>query len=209
MRYKAQQHRGPASTADAEAEPYTLTARVLHWLVAAAVFGQISLGAWMIGIPKSPPGVRVWWFNLHKSIGITLGLIILVRLLWRWTHRVPPLPETVPAWQRVSAKISHFLLYACMVVMPVSGYLGSSFTKFPIVYWGYKLPNWGWESPALKDLMSQIHLCTVIVFGTLIAIHICGALKHLLINRDGVFQRMWFGQREEPLPDTNFTEARS
>lgn len=208
MRYKAQQHRGPAS-ADVPPEPYTLTARVLHWLVAVAVFGQIALGAWMIGIPKSPPGVRVWWFNLHKSIGITLGLIILVRLLWRLTHRAPPLPETVPAWQRAAAKASHVLLYVCMVVMPLSGYLGSSFTKFPIVYWGTKLPNWGWDSPALKELMSQIHFYTVIVFVTLIAIHVCGALKHLLIDRDGVFQRMWFGVKEQPLPDPNFTEVKS
>ena len=81
------------------------------------------------------------------------------------------------------------------LVMPLSGYLGSSFTKFPIVYWGYKLPNWGWESPALKELMSQIHYVTVIVFITLIAIHIGGALKHLLVNRDGVFQRMLPGRR--------------
>jgi cytochrome b561 len=208
VRYKAQQHQD-AAPADTTPEPYTLTARVLHWLVAVAVFGQIALGAWMIGIPKSPPGVRVWWFNLHKSIGITLGLIILVRLLWRLTHRAPPLPGTVPVWQRASAKVSHVLLYTCMIVMPLSGYLGSSFTRFPIVYWGAKLPTWGWDSPALKELMSQIHFYTVIVFATLIAIHICGALKHLLIDRDGVFQRMWFGVKEQPLPDPNFTEVRS
>ena len=169
---------------------YTATAKFLHWLIAAAVFVQISLGLWMIGIPKSPPGVRVWWFNLHKSIGITIGMLVLLRLLWRFTHRAPPLPGSVPVWQRTAAKVNHVLLYVCMIVMPVSGYLGSSFTKFPIVYWGTKLPNWGWESPALKELCSQVHFVTVIVFITLIAIHIAGALKHLFINRDGVFHRM-------------------
>jgi len=76
--------------------------------------------------------------------------------------------------------------------MPVSGYLGSSFTKYPIKYFGYTLPHWGWDAPALKELMSQIHLVTVVIFVTLIAIHITAALKHLFVNRDGVFQRMWW-----------------
>ena len=176
---------------DGVPQTYTTTAKLLHWLIAVFVFAQIALGMWMIGIPKAPPGIRVYWFNVHKSIGITLGLIILVRLLWRLTHPAPPLPATVPAWQRVAAKISHVMLYVCMIVMPLSGYLGSSFTKYPIVYWGVRLPHWGWEAPALKELCSQVHFVTVIVFMTLIVIHVAAALKHLLVNRDGVFQRMW------------------
>ena len=174
-----------------QSESYTHTAIVLHWLIAVFVFAQISLGLWMIGIPKAPPGIRVYWFNVHKSIGITLGVLILLRLIWRLTHRALPLPDSVPRWQRIAAKTSHVLLYVCMIVMPVSGYLGSSFTKYPIIYWGVRLPHWGWDAPALKELCSQVHLVTVIVFITLIAIHTGAALKHLLINRDGVFQRMW------------------
>lgn len=172
-------------------QTYTRTAIVLHWLIAACVFCQITLGLWMIGIPKSPPGIRAWWFNVHKSIGITLFVLILVRVLWRLAHRAPPLPLTVPQWQRIAAKASHVLLYVCMVTMPVSGYLGSSFTKYPILYFGMRLPHWGWDAPALKELCSQIHLATVIVFITLIAIHVAAALKHLLVNRDGVFERMF------------------
>lgn len=172
-------------------QTYTRTAIVLHWLIAACVFCQITLGLWMIGIPKSPPGIRAWWFNVHKSIGITLFVLILVRVLWRLAHRAPPLPLTVPQWQRIAAKTSHMLLYICMIVMPVSGYLGSSFTKYPILYFGMRLPHWGWDAPALKELCSQVHLATVIVFITLIAIHITAALKHRLIDRDGVFERMF------------------
>lgn len=174
-----------------QAQSYTRTAMILHWLIALFVFGQISLGLWMIGIPKSPPGIRAWWFNVHKSIGITLGVLILVRLLWRLTHSAPPLPSTLPDWQRIAAKASHVALYVCMVTMPLAGYLGSSFTKYPILYFGMRLPHWGWDAPALKDLCSQVHLVTATVFITLIAIHVAAALKHLLIKRDGVFQRMW------------------
>jgi len=174
-----------------EARRYTLTAIVLHWLIGIAVFAQIGLGLWMIGIPKSPPGVRAYWFNVHKSIGITIGVLVLVRIAWRLAHRPPALPSTMAAWQRIGAKISHYALYACMIVMPVSGYLGSSFTKYPIKYFGHTLPHWGWDSPALKELMSQIHFVTACIFVTLIVLHIAAALKHRFVDRDGVFERMF------------------
>lgn len=170
---------------------YDRVAIVLHWTIAAGVLAQMTLGWWMIGIPKSPPGARAWWFNVHKSIGITLGVLVLVRLCWRLMHRPPGLPESLPAWQRVVAAFNHALLYVCMIVMPVTGYLGSSFTKYPIKYWGYTLPHWGWEAPALKELTSQIHYATVIVFMALIALHVAAALKHAVYGRDGVFERMW------------------
>ena len=176
-------------------QTYTRTAVFLHWLIAACVFCQITLGLWMISIPKSPPGLRAGWFNVHKSIGITLGVLILLRVLWRFAHPAPPLPATMPDWERTMAKANHLLLYICMVIMPVTGYLGSSFTKYPILYFGMRLPQWGWDAPALKDLFSQIHLATVIVFIALIAIHIAGALRHLLVAHDAVFQRMWSWRR--------------
>jgi cytochrome b561 len=170
---------------------YTHVAVILHWIIALGVLGQIAFGWWMIDIPKSPPGVRAYWFNIHKSIGITLGVLMIVRVVWGLMHRAPPLPDHIPAWQRLAAKASHLALYVCMIVMPLSGYLGSSFTKYPIKYWGMTLPKWGWESPVLKDICSDVHQITVIVFMVLIAIHIAAAVKHM-IARDGVIQRMWF-----------------
>mgnify|MGYP006289459081 FL=1 len=170
---------------------YTHVAVILHWIIALGVLGQIAFGWWMIDIPKSPPGVRAYWFNIHKSIGITLGVLMIVRVVWGLMHRAPPLPDHIPAWQRLAAKASHLALYVCMIIMPLSGYLGSSFTKYPIKYWGMTLPNWGWESPVLKDICSDVHQITVIVFMVLIAIHIAAAVKHMTA-RDGVTQRMWF-----------------
>jgi cytochrome b561 len=172
-------------------ERYTRTAIVLHWLIGLAVFAQIGLGLWMIGIPKCPPGIRAYWFNVHKSIGITIGLFVLARLAWRLAHRPPALPLTLAWWQRAAAKVSHYALYVCMVVMPLSGYLGSSFTKYPIKYFGVTLPHWGWDAPHLKDLTSQIHFVTVCIFITLIVLHVTAALKHRFVDRDGVFERMF------------------
>src|SRR5581483_5223602 len=124
---------------------YTPVAIFLHWLIAAGVFCQIALGLWMVAIPKSPPGIRAYWFNVHKSIGLTIGMLVVVRVLWRLAHQPPALPSAMPQWQRLAAKVSHRALYACMLVMPLAGYLGSSFTKYPIKYFGSTLPHWGFE----------------------------------------------------------------
>jgi len=169
---------------------YDHVAMALHWLVAIGVIAQIVLGLWMIEIPKAPAGVRAYWFNLHKSIGITLGLLIVMRLTWRITHRPPPLPTTMPRWQVRAAGASHWLLYACMITMPLAGYLGSTFSGYPIKYFGTTLPNWGWKDDMLKDFFSSVHFVAAVVFIALIKLHILAALKHLWIDRDGVFHRM-------------------
>lgn len=174
----------------AQNDRYTTAAIVLHWLIAAAILAQIALGLWMIGIPKEPVGVRAGWFNLHKSTGMTLALLVLLRLIWRLTHRPPPLPMTLPGWQRRAAGASHFLLYACMLAMPLSGFFGSVASGFPIKYFGITVPITA-KDPALKDFLSIVHLSTGCLFGALITLHVAAALKHRWLDRDSVFERMW------------------
>lgn len=163
----------------------------LHWIIVVLVLAQLALGWWMIEIPKNPPGPRAWWFNVHKSIGLTIGALMLARLGWRLRHRAPPLPASMPSWQKTAAHTSHFLLYACLILQPLWGYLGSSFTRYPIQYFGVTLPHWGWDSPALKDVFSALHLGTACLLMAVLAVHVAAALKHLVVDRDGVFQRMW------------------
>jgi len=170
---------------------YTKVAVTLHWLIAALVVAQLILGWLMIEIPKQPVGVRAFWFNLHKSIGMTIALLVLVRITWRFRHPAPPLPASVPTWQRRAAAASHALLYACLLGMPLVGFLGSTFSGYPIKYFGITLPQWGFKSDSFKGFFSAVHLALAWVFMTLITLHAGAALKHLLINRDGVFWRMW------------------
>ena len=170
---------------------YTNVAVTLHWLIAALVVTQLILGWSMIEIPKQPVGVRAFWFNLHKSNGLTIAFLAVARIAWRIRHPAPPLPASVPAWQRRAAATSHALLYACLLGMPLVGLLGSTFSGYPIRYFGITLPQWGFKSDPLKDFFSAVHLGLAWVFMTLIALHTSAALKHLLINRDGVFWRMW------------------
>jgi len=162
----------------------------LHWIVGLAILLQFALGWWMLGVPKDPPGLRAGWYNLHKSIGITLAAFVLVRLLWRMHRPGPALPGTVPAAQRFAAVATHWGLYACMLILPITGYLGSSFTKYPIKYFGHTLPHWGTEWAAGKQLMSSLHLGAACLLGALIAVHVAGALWHLA-RRDGLFSRIW------------------
>jgi cytochrome b561 len=171
---------------------YTRTAIALHWLIAVAVVVQFCWGWWMQGIPKQPPGVRVDAYNLHKSIGLTLLALMTVRLLWRWRHPAPAFPP-MPKWQAGLAHVVHGLLYAVLFVHPLSGYLGSVFSGYPVKLFGMTLPAWGSNDPALKSFFSASHLMTSWVLLVAVALHVAGALKHALVDRDGLLSRMGLG----------------
>jgi cytochrome b561 len=160
----------------------------LHWILAAALFAQLALGWWMLDLPKSPAGLRAGWFNLHKSIGLTIAAVVLLRVVWRMAHPARP-DALLPRWQRKAASWAHRLLYACMLALPLSGYLGSSFTPYPVRYFGIVLPDWNRDWPAAKQLMSDIHYVVVCLFMALLALHVAAALWHWL-RHDGVMDRM-------------------
>jgi cytochrome b561 len=161
---------------------------MLHWLLAVLLIYQLALGWWMLDLPKSPPGLRAGWFNLHKSIGISIGMLVLVRLAWRMGHAAPAHPA-LPAWQRRAAHASHVLLYACMLVLPLSGYLGSVFSGYPVKFFGSVLPPWAPAWPDGKAAMSALHLGAVWTFMALVAAHVAAALWHWT-RRDGVVAAM-------------------
>jgi cytochrome b561 len=169
---------------------YTNTAIVLHWLIAVAVLGLVGWGWWMQTIPKIPVGPRVDAFNLHKSIGMTVLLLMLVRIGWRARHRPPPFVP-MPRWQAQLARAVHLLLYACLIIQPLSGYLGSAFSGYPVRFFSVVLPAWAPKSDALKDALSLVHLVDSWVLVGALALHFAGTVKHALLQRDGSFGRIW------------------
>ena len=169
---------------------YTTTAIVLHWLIAAAVIVLIGWGWWMQTIPKLPAGPRVDAFNLHKSIGMTVLLLMLVRISWRARHRPPPLMP-MPRWQAQLAQAVHVLLYVCLIVQPLSGYLGSAFSGYPVRFFGVVLPAWAPKHDMLKDAFSVVHLVNSWVLVGALALHVAGTVKHALLERDASFRRIW------------------
>jgi cytochrome b561 len=164
---------------------YSRTAIFLHWLLVALLLAQIGFGWFLDDVPRGTPA-RTIYVNLHKSTGI-----ILLRLAWRLTHRAPALPASMPGWERLAARWSHVLLYVCMVVMPVSGYVASNFSKYGVNFFNsVKLPPWGPNDATLYAVFNQTHVVTAALFVGLIGLHVLAALRHLA-GRDGVFSRMW------------------
>ena len=167
---------------------YTAAAIAFHWGVALLVFLQLAIGWYMGTLGKGPD--RSAWIALHKSFGLTVAALVLGRLLWRLTHPAPPLPGSMPAGERTAAHVNHYLLYVFLFVQPVSGYLSSSFSGHKTAWFGIALPQWGWKSDAINAVFNGMHVTSAFILAALIALHVLAALKHLLVDRDGVFQRM-------------------
>ena len=178
------------------------TAILLHWVVAFLIMAQFLIGLDMVNIPKGPDSTRPFWFNTHKSIGILLGCIILFRLYWRLRSGVPESPAESPSWERIAARLSHMVLYFCMVLMPISGLLGSLFSKYDLLFVGIKIPKFFEHDEFIKELMTNIHQWTAYIFLVVICIHILGAVKHLVIDCDGVFERMMPNLTKTPYRST-------
>ena len=170
---------------------YDRVAIALHWLIGAALLAQIAFGFLLDELgPRGTPA-RGAVINLHKSCGLVLFALILVRIAWRRGHPPPALPLALPGWQARATHAVHHALYACMVVMPLSGYIASNFSKHGLKFFGIALAPWGPDSPAVYAFFNGLHDATALAFALLIAGHVLAALRHALIDRDGLFQRMW------------------
>ncbi len=174
----------------ASGEQYSPPAKLLHWILAVLLIGMVGLGWYMMDIEDSPGSD--WYFNLHKSIGLlVLGLVIL-RAAWRFTHRPAPLPTTTPSWQIVASAISHWALYVLMFALPLIGAIGAAFSKSGLIFFGSPLPRIVTPDHDIAELFFSMHSFMAWILVILVCVHVLAGLKHLLIDKDRVFQRMWF-----------------
>jgi cytochrome b561 len=183
---------------------YTATAIALHWLIALLLLGQFAFGLMLEDIPRGTPE-RGIYVNLHKSSGIVIGLLIVLRIAWRLRHRPPPLPASMPAWQRHGARLSHAVLYLCMLALPLSGYLASNFSKHGVKFFNVvHLPPWGPEDKTLYAFFNGTHHVAALLLAMFVGLHVLAVAKHMLIDRDGLLWRMWprrSGRAIHPHPD--------
>lgn len=170
---------------------YTRSVVLMHWLLGLALLAQIAFGFSLEAIAPRGTPARAATINLHKSFGIVLFVLIVARVLLRWRHRPPAWPTPMPAWQQRAATWGHRALYACMLAMPLSGYIASNFSKHGVRFFGTPLPPWGPDLPQVYQLFNGLHVATAFIFAALIAGHVLVALKHALLDHDGVFERMW------------------
>lgn len=192
------------------ASRYTKTAVVLHWLIAIGIFGMFALGWFMSDLPKEAPkqmaydlfnwGIYTWqlaegasprtfYFNLHKSIGVTLFALIVIRILWRITHKPPALLSSYKAWERKLATGAHHLLYLLMIALPVSGVIMATYSKYGIKWFGIPFIK-GLDNTPMREVFETVHETIGIVVLVVLVLHIGGALKHKFIDKDETMKRM-------------------
>jgi len=162
----------------------------LHWISALLIVGLLGLGWYMMSIEDDPGSG--WYFDQHKSFGLLLLMLVLIRLVWRIGHKPEPLPVTVPTWQKKLAGLTQWLLYGCMLAMPILGLMGASHTKRGVALFGMKLPAWTVPDHDVAEEFFTLHSILAFILTALIVLHVLAGLKHLLVDKDGVFHRIWF-----------------
>jgi cytochrome b561 len=167
------------------AQRYTLPAIVIHWAQAVVVVWLLWLGWTMVDLPKGAE--RSAAYGLHKSLGLLAMGLVVVRLLWRLRHPAPPSLSVGNEARLVTAV--HHLLYLFLVCAPIAGYLASSFTQYPLKFFGLAVPKLGWPDEGLNATFKLLHVVFVWGGAALIALHVAGAIKHVL-QRDGTLARM-------------------
>lgn len=169
---------------------YGGVAVLLHWVLALLIAGMIGLGWYMMAIEDEPGADK--YFNLHKSVGILIFGLVLIRALWRIGHRPAELPASLPKWEVIAASLVQWLLYGCMVLLPVSGFIGALYSKSGATFFGVHLPTWVLPNHDTAEQFFEVHETLAWVLVVLVALHTAAGFKHLFVDRDKVFQRMWF-----------------
>ena len=171
---------------------YTTVAIVLHWTIALLIIGLIVFGLLMTRewVPN-----RFVLYQWHKTFGITVLVLSILRLIWRLTHRPPPLPTDTPPWQRTASQATHGLFYALMILMPLLGWAMVSASELPIptVLYGFiPLPDMPGipEARAIEARFRLLHEIGAKLFMAAIVLHIGAALKHHFKDKDDVLRRM-------------------
>lgn len=162
--------------------------RLLHWLMAVAILAMLFIGVAMVATVSSLHSLLV---AIHKPLGLMILVLVVVRLGLRFSTATPPLPESLPAWQRVAAQASHWALYAMMLAQPLIGWAMLSAAGYPVTLGShFILPpilpvNNDWYA-----ILRPLHSLVALVLFATVMLHLAAALRHALVLRDGVFESM-------------------
>lgn len=167
---------------------YSIGLRALHWLMAALIIAELALGLTMFDFPKELKPTAFFW---HKSVGITLGMLLLLRVGVRLASVAPPLPASFPRYERVLAKAGHAALYALMLLFPLSGYLMGAAKGHDVPWFGLMLPALPDAYPVLARTARFLHEALPNAFIALIVLHAAAVAKHWFSQRENLLKRMF------------------
>ena len=168
---------------------YGIISILLHWLMALLIIVLLAMGLYMTRIPVSLQKLKL--YGWHKELGVLVLMLLLLRIIWRLTNIAPLLPESLPAWQKLSAHAMHLVFYGFMVVLPLSGMLITAAAGLPISFFGlFVIPNLIAPDENLRVLFTTLH--TWLAYGIIAAIcaHVSAALKHHFIDKDDILRRI-------------------
>ena len=161
----------------------------LHWLMAALIGVQIGLGLVGANLPLGMSKLAT--LARHKSLGLTILALALIRLTWRALNPTPALPGALKAYERRLALATHAALYALLIALPVTGWIMSSARGFPVSWFSLvQLPNLVAPSPALYHTMVLAHIVLASTLGVILILHIAAAIRHHFVLHDEVLRRM-------------------
>lgn len=168
---------------------YGSVAKLFHWLIFLLIAMMLTVGFIMTDIPNGPD--KLWVYGIHKSIGISVLLLVALRLAWKSINIQPPLPDTMKPIEKLAARAGHLGLYLLVIAMPLSGWMMSSSAGFPVSVFGwFTLPDLvAPDRERLKDLQ-EVHEFLAYCLILLVSLHVLAALLHHFYHRDNVLRRM-------------------
>jgi cytochrome b561 len=177
-------------------ERYSRVAMTLHWLIALAIIANLALGLYMADMEKGP--LRFEFFQLHKSLGITVLALTLLRLIWRFYKAPPPLVDTLQPWEKLIANVTYVFFYLLMLGLPLSGWalVSSSPLRLPTLLYGVvPLPALPFfegvaDRKALSHQIGDVHEWLAYIMIALLCLHIAAVIRHHWILRDSTLLRM-------------------
>jgi cytochrome b561 len=163
-------------------------AQLLHWLIVVLIIVQVTLASLA---DDAPPLKKLGLLARHKSVGLTILALAILRLAWRWINPTPELPTTLKPYERALARFTHAMLYLLLFAMPLSGWMMSSARGFPVSWFGlFQLPDLVPKDKALYEGLLATHATLACVLGAVVALHVAAALKHHFYLRDDTLRRM-------------------
>lgn len=161
----------------------------LHWLIVALIITQVILANLAEDLPVGMKKLAM--FARHKSVGITILGLVLIRLAWRWMNPTPALPTTLKPYEHALARFTHAALYLLLFAMPLTGWMMTSARGFPVSWFSFfQLPDFVPKNKWLYDTMRETHHVLAAGLYAVVSLHVLGALKHHFVLKDDVLRRM-------------------